>query len=153
MEETTIKKEISSEIELELDPIEVKNEEEIKIEQENNCQDPLAIETQLLGEVKSIKIENDYFGVVPSNSKSKAKSKKSSKAEKKVKKKKTIFACDLCHKTFNRKDHLLRHSKDVHEKACETCTICNKQTTFTDTCKLPTKLQNTNVKFVIRSFW
>ena len=123
MEETTIKKEKSSEIELELDPIKVENEEKIKIEQENNSQDPLAIETQILGEVKSIKIENDCFVVVPSNPKLKTKSKNSSNAENNGKKKKICFACDLCYKTFHRKDHLLRHSKDVHEKPFKTCRI------------------------------
>ena len=100
----------------------------MKIEQENNCQDPLAIETQILGEVKSIKIESDYFGAVPSNPRLRANSKKSFDAKEKVKKKKIIFACDLCNKTFYRRDHLLRHSKNVHEKTFKTCSICNKQT-------------------------
>ena len=109
---------IKTELEFEFDPVKVENEAEIKIEQENSCQDPLAIEIQLLND-QNIKIESDSF-----NPELKAGAKKSSDLRNKDKTKKT---CDICNKTFSSTHYLWKHYRDVHERITEKCSICNKE--------------------------
>ena len=132
MEGPKIKIESSSEIKIEVDPIDVINDDKIKIENVESCQDPLRIDINLpILTARSIKIEPDNVGLIlkPEDvDLTKGDTNKNSTNK---------FTCDLCSKLFKTKQNLKKHLKNVHkqnkseakqvgQKMIPTCEICNK---------------------------
>ena len=130
MEGPKIKIESSSEIKTEIDPIEVLNDDKIKIENVESCQDPLRIDIPILT-ARSIKIEPENVGLIL---KPKDVDLKKEHTDKNSTNK---YTCDLCSKLFKTKPILRKHlkiihkktkseAKEVEQKKIPTCEICKK---------------------------
>ena len=104
MEGPKIKIESSSEIKTEIDPIDVINDDKIKIENVESCQDPLRIDIPILA-ARSIKIEPDNVGLIL---KPKDVDLKKEHTDKNSTNK---YTCDLCSKLFKTKPILKKHLK------------------------------------------
>jgi len=64
----------------------------------------------------------------------------------------TVHECDVCFKTFAKKDHLVRHENVVHRGVRQTCHLCNKEFSSLDKhmkMKHSHSLQNSTARSVL----
>ena len=80
---------------------------------------------------------------------------KSSKRTSAIKTKKKQFSCEICHKDFKRKDHLITHKDAVHENkrpfSCDICNVRFKQKHHL-TSHFIAKHNNNNSKNILKRF-